>query len=268
MRMFPASADGGTPSREPRRCSGHHGEKTIPLVVCVALIALGLLSADSARAAVVYDAAADFSATNNPDGVWSFGSQFPTLGVGFNLSTASGSFLGFDYWSANPNVGLPTANHNPTDSTITGWGTAVIEAGQLVLHPGPFGEYSVARFTAPASATYSFSASFVGQDNVLGTTTDVHLLKNSTPLFSGNVAGFHNTVSSGVFVMSLNAGDTLSAAVGFGANGNFSGDSTGVSFTVTAIPESAPILAMILVGLGSFTVRNCKRWASATLHGA
>src|SRR5688572_25609400 len=108
-----------------------------------------------ASAAVVYDAAADFSPTSNPNGAWSFGFEYPTLGGLFTLESSSGSVMGLDYWASNAGPTLPAAFHNPTSSTILYGGSAVIEGDQLVLHPGQLGEYSIARFTAPAAGTYT-----------------------------------------------------------------------------------------------------------------
>ncbi len=42
-------------------------------VFLVGIVALCLLNAEAARASAIYDAAADFSPTNNPNGVWSYG---------------------------------------------------------------------------------------------------------------------------------------------------------------------------------------------------
>ena len=42
-------------------------------VFLVGIVALCLLNAEAARASTIYDAAADFSPTNNPNGVWSYG---------------------------------------------------------------------------------------------------------------------------------------------------------------------------------------------------
>ena len=217
---------------------------------------VALLLGPCASAAVVYDAAGDFSPTSNPNGVWSLGFQYPTLGAGFTLESSSGSVAGLDYWASNPGPILPGAFHNPTGSTIYYGGSAVIEAGQLVLHPGQLGEYSVARFTAPAAGSYSFSADFIGQDSVYGTTTDVHLLVNNAIQYSGIINGYHNTASSGAFVLSLNPGDTIDVAVGFGANGTFWGDTTGVDFRVTYVPAPG---AAALLGLGGLVGARRRR---------
>jgi len=202
--------------------------------------AIAFATACSASHATIYNAAADFSATNNPNGVWSFGEQ-TTLGTGFSTFNVNGALSGFDYWhSSTP--GYLGAMHNGTGSAIF-WGTVVINAGQLTLHPGPGTEYTLARFTAPTTATYTFSADFVGQDYIIGTTTDVHLLVNGVAVFSSIVNGYLSTASSGTFVMNLTAGDTIDAAVGNAGN-LFYGDTTGLDFTVEAVPGPGPLAAL------------------------
>ena len=64
--------------------------------------------------------------------------------------------------------------------------------------------------------------------------------------------------ASGSFgnTLSLNAGDVLDFSVGFGANGNYFFDRTGINASVSAVPEPASLLlllsgAMILVGVAS-----------------
>jgi len=222
-------------------------------------LAICSLSAGS-LAAINHNAATDFSATSNANGVWSFGYQYPTLGTGFNLATANGSFLGFDYWSPSGNQGNfanPSAIHNATSSLIFFGGSAELDAGQLALHPGQLGEYSIARFTAAVTGTYSFSAGFIGQDRVIGTTSDVHLLLNGAALFSGNINGYHNTASSGTFVRVLGVGHTIDVAVGLGSNGHYYGDTTGIDFNVYIVPT--PGAATLLGACSMLATRRRRR---------
>lgn len=196
----------------------------------------GLFAASAAVAVPTCNAANDFSASSNPNGAWSFGSR-ATLASAFVAFANNGTSAGLDFWGPSASFGsLPGAFHNPGATTNFTYGTAVVEAGQLMLHPGALNEYSVARFTAPTTGTYTFNADFIGQDQVIGTTTDVHLLKNGASLFSDTVSGFHDLAASGTFTMTLLAGDTLDAAVGFGSNGHYYGDSTGLDFVVDFVP--------------------------------
>ncbi|MBK7404412.1 MAG: hypothetical protein IPJ41_07175 [Phycisphaerales bacterium] len=75
-------------------------------------------------------------------------------------------------------------------------------------------------------------------------------------MWSSNITGYHNTESSGTFVMWLNPLDTIDAAVGFGSNGNFYGDSTGLDFTVSYVPASG---SLALLGLGGLVAAQRRR---------
>ena len=55
----------------------------------------------------------------------------------------------------------------------------------LALHPGPKGEYSVVRWTAPEAGTVEISTRFTGLAE--RATTDVHVLHNGRALFDGLV---------------------------------------------------------------------------------
>ena len=102
---------------------------------------------------------------------------------------------------------------------------------QLAFHPGPSGEFSVIRWTAPTTATVSIAGSFTGTD-CCATTTDVHVLRNGVSLFDNSVNGFGATVSFSATV-SIQAGDTIDFIVGFGSDGNFFNDSTGLDAVIS-----------------------------------
>ena len=60
-------------------------------------VGFGYERVEQARAGIVYDAAADFSPTNNPNGVWSYGWS-SSLGSTFNLDVSSTTVDGLDFW--------------------------------------------------------------------------------------------------------------------------------------------------------------------------
>src|SRR5262249_47506534 len=136
------------------------------------------LSAPAESAGQTYDPSADFSATANPNGVWSYGSS-ASLGGALTLYPNHVHIPeGLDVWSQNTSGDLnPAVAHNGTGSPIVlgGSGNLTYPAGQLGLHPGPTGQYSVVRWTAPAAGSVVISGSFYHLDS---TTTDVHVLKN------------------------------------------------------------------------------------------
>jgi hypothetical protein len=179
--------------------------------------------------AQAYDAAADFSATDNPNGAWSYGWS-PTLGGVLNLYVHHDNVAGVDFWrdQTDPNV-----SHNSSGSRIR-IGTVTWPPGQLAFHPGPFGEYAVIRWTAPADGFIAILAGFVGLDFVGPTTTDVHVLYNDASIFDGEVTGFgEGSGPSFRTIVYVSAGDTIDFAVGDGDDGTYNYDSTGIDAIIT-----------------------------------
>jgi hypothetical protein len=184
-------------------------------------------------AAQSYDVAADFSAANNPNGPWSYGYSL-TLGGQLILYTNSWALSGLNIWLYDISSYTPSAYLNPTTNAIVLPGRTY-GPGAFGLHPGPDGEYSVARFTAPATGQYHLTGSFFGQDSS-PTTTDVHILTNSVAALDGEVTGFGpGTGPSFDIEVALNAGDDLDFAVGYGTDSQFGADSTGLSAQIVAL---------------------------------
>src|SRR5262249_15593456 len=137
-----------------------------------------------------------------PNGVWSYGWLAP--GAAPNSSTFtlySQQFTiaaGVEVWGSNtvaPQWDFYNSSNAPQQ---TYFGTLTLQPGQAAFHPGPDGEYSVYRFTAPAAGTYSVSAGFSGLDwggtdtsapNFGMTSTDVHVLDNGLSIFDGTING-------------------------------------------------------------------------------
>lgn len=102
--------------------------------------------------------------------------------------------------------------------------------GRLSFHPGPKGEFSVVRFTAPSPGEYRINARFLAIDQQ--TTTSVHIMRNNESLFEGKIrldgagpeASYQGTVT-------LQSGETLDFVVGFG-NGSYICDSTGLEVLI------------------------------------
>ncbi len=229
--------------------------KNTHLAFAVAL-AIGWFNANHARASMIYNAAADWSAANNPTGAWSYGWS-TSLASAFNLDSNPFVINGLTAWDdASHQVGLtPNVNHNGTAGVIS-FSNTVFLPGQLTLHPGSAGEKSIVRWTAPASGSMDINAVFAGRA-LNPTTTDIHVLHNSVSLFDGLVNNFNvghpfSTTSIGVAM-----GDTIDFKVGFGSNNNFNGDTTSLDAVITfnAIPEPNTLtLAMLgilgLIGCG------------------
>ena len=187
-----------------------------------------------------YDAVRDFSSQSNPNGVWSYGWE-STLGDTLNLYTLADTtsvpgmsvfYKSGDNWTG----GWPVLGRNDTSKKVC-WKTVCIFPAYLLLHPGASGELSVLRWTAPSPGRFLIEGGFVGLDFVGPTTTDVHVLVNSKrSLLSGPITSYKWPLIVNLTV-SVSAGDTVDFAVGFGKNGNFTCDSTGVRFAVTRLDK-------------------------------
>jgi hypothetical protein len=179
-----------------------------------------------------YNASAvgSFSATQNPSGAWSYGYR-ATGGSGFALYTnLSAPYAGVDRWSS-AQAPEPMVAYNRTGQTAS-YLTISHPADVLNLHPGPAGQKSVVRWTAPFSGTVNIEGRFEGIDTH-GTTTDVAVVQNSaTTLFSRNINGYGVKAPFSI-TKSVDAGDTIDFSVGYGSNANYFYDSTGLSISIT-----------------------------------
>lgn len=130
----------------------------------------------------------------------------------------------------------PNVTHNPlTLSLAAPWATW--EPGRLAFHPGPRGEYSVVRCTAPETGNYEINARFFGPDNK--PTTDVHVLHNGRSVFDGSL-NLHDSTNSVSYKGNLSArkGDMIDFVVGVG-NGNYGGDTTGLEAAILSPQQEA-----------------------------
>jgi hypothetical protein len=127
---------------------------SLRFVVAFVVLAIPTL-ANPASAAPPYDAVNDFSATSNPNGPWSFGSQASagsTLTV-FTLED-SVSVPGVDFWAgtectggSGPGAvpGFPVVGLNHTGATLTYAAGVSQPANMLMMHPSCSGNLSVVR---------------------------------------------------------------------------------------------------------------------------
>lgn len=229
-------------------------------VACLVSIVSSVL-ASSARADQMFNAAGDFSATSNPNGVWSYG-QSATLTSAFQIYTQHGPdnadpIPGLNAWFGTSAYSVPAVLYNPTSSVIV-HDSITVQPGELFFHPGQADQFSVVRFTAPDTGTYSLSSAFSPVDSMA--TTDVHVLLDNASIFDGLV---NHSPTSFATVLSLTAGDVLEFKVGYGANGNYSNDSTGLDVrlteaTATPVPSSLAMLAgaAVIAGIGAIVRRR------------
>ena len=236
------------------------------------LLLSAALSLGQAQAAPTYDAAADFSLATNPNGAWAYGYS-TTLTGALILHTESLNASGLDVWRTNIGSNDPTVYKNNTANTVTA-STIQIEAGRMALHPGPNNEFEKVRLTVGAAGDYDVNGAFWGVD-VIGTSTDVHVLLNGVAYFDDVVNGFGaGSTTQFSSLISLAVNDTLDFVVGFGLgpNAHYFNDSTGFSVTVTpragntvAEPTSAALAG--LAGLGLMAVATRRRRGGAAPRG-
>ena len=141
---------------------------------------------------------------------------------------ADGGLGGVEAW-CNANRGEPCVTRNAAGHVVKGLGITWAP-GQMAFHPGRQGQYGVVRWTAPAAGKIDLSATFTGIAK--RATTDVHVLHNRKSLFDAliNVKG-HGNEARFARTLSVQAGDTIDLAVGFG-NGDYGADTTALAVTV------------------------------------
>jgi len=186
----------------------------------------------------------NYSLASNPNGVWTYG-WTSTLGGTLHPYPSSFTSSGLQTWIDNSiaSLGAPATAYNAT-AAATG-GCCTVQPGQLTFHPGPNGEQSVVRWTAPADDTVKVAAFFVGIDGS-PTTTDAHVLHNGVSLFDGVV----NRLYAGPYyetTLDVKAGDNIDFVVGTGGNGFFS-DSSALDAVITTGVSHGPAAGNVIGG--------------------
>lgn len=190
---------------------------------------------------VTFDAAADFSAEQNPAGAWSYGwrgqseAEFQLYRTKANTDEQNPGMVG---WTGD--AGAPSVALNRGKEAVHPVGTMTFEPHQLGLHPGPGGESSVIRWTAPRPGRCRIAGAFTGLSGFHGapvTTTDVQVDHRQCKVFGSylNLEGQNNRAPFEL-TMTVAQGDVIDFAVGFG-NGNYGFDSTGLDARITLSPE-------------------------------
>lgn len=193
----------------------------------------------TARAGIVFDLSDDFSATVNPNGLWSFGWSTPE--TGFHPYPVCPVVRGLRFWES-PEFG-DTTGHNVkapnvvcnTSSKIQTCDGIKFRPGDVTFHPGPYGEIGVIRWSAPASGRIQLSTAFQAAD--FGGTT-VYVRHNEEILFQESPDEIPTQFD---LSLDVQAGDVIDLQVD--ANGDYGGDTVRVEARiVTGMQFFKPML--------------------------
>jgi len=207
-------------------------------------IGLAALAAHATAHAAIYDVARDFSPTNNPNGVWTYGSKSALGAELLPFKLPGTTFTGgvpIEYWLLLPNL-EPVIYFNGTTNTASAGVQLTLLPGTIWLISGndvTSNAFGVVRFTVPAGASGSYLVEAdvrPAYDGDIQGDTDFHVLQNGTELFGrflapADRAGYTNTLS-------LAAGDTVDFLVGRGQDN--SGYASGLKTQVRIGKVDAP----------------------------
>ncbi len=202
----------------------------------IALLLISLAASAQVRNQVPdYDAVKDFSIQSNPNGVWSYGWE-STLGSTLNLYTVTDttSVLGVSAWLRSGTFPYypPYVAHNDTDKQIC-TGSVCVPTTYLDFHPGPRGELSVVRWTAPSEGKFLVQVTFAGLDHVGPTSTYVYVLRNSKRLLLKEpITSYQWPLLLHPYAWTLSVGDIVEFMVDRGKDADFYYDSTGVEVKI------------------------------------
>ena len=221
------------------------------------VLGAGLLLAPVLAQAAAFSFGDDWSISANPQNGYSYGHAANTTDPLTLFDQGFESQANVEQWRTL-GVLFPLIAKNTSGSDIGSGTTVVIPAAPsryLLTHPSDIGRYSVISYALPLTGTLAFNAEFASQDTA-GATTDVHVFLSGTELFSGNISGIGSTLSYATpgGGLAVTVGDTLEVRVGFGANGNYFNDSTGVNVegSITAVPEPSDYAAFAGLALVAF----------------
>ncbi len=153
------------------------------------------------------------------------------------------------------------------------WTTVVVPTRVLWVHPGKFWD-TLVQWTAPTAGTYSYSGEFelldIHPTGIIGEVFGGEI-GNATKLYSGTLLGpgaNQSTKTPGESetfsgTVSLLAGETLTFAVN--RDGNFGGDSTGLTATITSLALGAPITSLALGAPITSSIPEPSTWAMMLL---
>ncbi len=238
------------------------------LTVWLAVLVLSGIGAP-ARAAPIYDLAADWSDTTNPNAVWSYNnSNGPITVHQTDWATHAPWWAGQDAWALTATGQGHIVAWLKSDRTLSSQNSPLdydLVAGDVNTHTwdsgsGAAGTSNLSSVTwkAPSSGMYDFSGN-VWQAVHIGRSADVFVLIQgatftSVSLFDGDSHSRASPFKFGKTGVSLSAGDTIELRF---VTTSSAGTHVGVNLTVEPVPEPAVIpepASLTMLGLGAFGI--------------
>jgi hypothetical protein len=182
-------------------------------------------------------AALHFSATTNRPFNWSYGYAASPAGTFLPDPSHFSPAAGLDIWTASAADGLePSVFHNGGPVTQT-YAEMAIPAAGLGIYPGPNGEPSIIRWTAPAAGSYAIDVTFTGISTPATAVTASVLVNNTSEMGSSealNDYGGTNTFTYSVPAQPLAAGGFIDFFVTMVVNRDDAPGGTTVDARITA----------------------------------
>lgn len=172
---------------------------------------------------MIWNVINDWSLLSNPFGAWSCGYKTEKLGA-FNIFNKVGNETNRNYENYKGWYELETWDRTPyvmkNGEDFTTFG---VLPGEITMHPGDGGKWTVIRWIAEADATVNLKGSFKAGD---GAWITYSIIKNNSEVIyninSGNTENFDINLN-------VTAGDTLDFQVGDG----YSYGNTPINFTIS-----------------------------------
>jgi hypothetical protein len=230
-----------------------------------------------------WDYTSSYSSTTNAVGAGQFAGGYLSGPEGtfnvYNHYSDDSSYEGINRWDDaatgtdfNGNAGM---NTNATAKKMTDWGTGgmYFEAGATALMPAYCGNWAAVRWTAPEAGQYRVNAVFTDQclDAGASKKTTVYMREGKVDgslFWTNTLAGFVGTKAASFGdatgtnqsatyndVLTFTAGQAVDVVV---AAGDTQYLMTGITFTVTAVPEPSAI-TVVLSGLLGFLAYAWKK---------